>query len=140
MESLQPELAPLSIGVSAFCPGLVDTNIGEAENYRPAAFADTTYGKTAPDRAAMMREKIFPHGMSPIEVGGRVLQGIRRNDLWILTHSEYREGAKERFDAILASFPGDPAPPERVTAEAVVVRNPLFPAERARRLAQSRER
>lgn len=34
------------------------------------------------------------------------------------------------------SFPTDAAPPERVTAEAVVVRNPLFVAERARRLAQ----
>jgi NAD(P)-dependent dehydrogenase (short-subunit alcohol dehydrogenase family) len=138
MESLQPELAPHSIGVSAFCPGLVDTNIGEHEKYlRPAAFGDTTYNKTAAERAAFMREKIFPHGMSPIEIGERVLQGIRRNDLWILTHSEYREGAQQRFDAILASFPTDAAPPERTTAEAMVVRNPLFVAERIRRLAQT---
>ncbi len=137
MESLRPELEPHSIGVSAFCPGLVDTDIGEHEkNLRPAVYADTTYGQTAAARAALMREKIFPHGMSPIEVGERVLEGIRRNDLWILTHSEYREGAQQRFDAILASFPTDPAPPERVAAEAAVVRNPLFVAERARRLAQ----
>jgi NAD(P)-dependent dehydrogenase (short-subunit alcohol dehydrogenase family) len=136
MESLRPELEPLSIGVSAFCPGLVDTNIAEHENFRPAAYRDSICGDTAAARAAFMREKIFPHGMSPIEVGERVLQGICRNDLWILTHSEYREGAQQRFDAILASFPTDTAPPERVTAEAVVVRNPLFVTERARRLAQ----
>ncbi len=136
MESLRPELEPLSIGVSAFCPGLVDTNIAEHENFRPAAYRDSICGEAAAARAAFMREKIFPHGMSPIEIGERVLQGIRRNDLWILTHSEYREGAQQRFDAILASFPTDAAPPERVTAEAMVVRNPLFVAERARRLAQ----
>jgi NAD(P)-dependent dehydrogenase (short-subunit alcohol dehydrogenase family) len=140
MESLRPELEPYSIGVSAFCPGLVNTNIGEVENLRPAAYRDSTYGNAAAERAAFMREKIFPHGMSPTEIGERVLEGIRRNDLWILTHSEYREGARERFDAILNSFPTDAAPPERVTAEAMVVRNPMFAAEHARRLAQGKQR
>ncbi len=139
MESLRPELEPLSIGVSAFCPGLVNTDIGEVETLRPAAYRDSTYGATAAERAAFMREKIFPHGMSPMEIGERVLEGIRRNDLWILTHSEYRAGAQERFDAILASFPTDAAPAERVAAEAMVVRNPMFAAERARRLEQGTE-
>lgn len=136
MESLRPELEPHAIGVSAFCPGLVDTNIGEVEKLRPAQYSDSTYTSVSAERAAFMREKIFPHGMSPLEIGERVLAGIRRNDLWILTHSEYRDGAQERFDAILASFPTDAAPPERVTAEAMVVRNPLFVAERERLLAR----
>jgi NAD(P)-dependent dehydrogenase (short-subunit alcohol dehydrogenase family) len=140
MESLRPELEPHSIGVSAFCPGLVNTNIGEVDKLRPAEFRDSTYSVGAADRAAFMREKIFPHGMSPIEIGERVLEGIRRNDLWILTHSEYREGAQQRFDAILASFPADTAPPARVAAEAMVVRNPLFAAERERRLAQRKQK
>ena len=75
--------------------------------------------------------------MSPIEVGERVLAGMKRNDLWILTHPEYRGGAQERFDAILESFPVEgPVPPERIQAEAMVIRNPLFPAERERRLAR----
>jgi len=114
----------------------VNTNIGDVDKLRPAEYRDSTYGSGAADRAAYMREKIFPHGMSPLEIGERVLEGIRRNDLWILTHSEYREGAQQRFDAILASFPTDPAPLKRVTAEAMVVRNPLFVAERERRLAR----
>jgi NAD(P)-dependent dehydrogenase (short-subunit alcohol dehydrogenase family) len=136
MESLRPELEPHHIGVSAFCPGLVNTNIGEVESLRPAAYSDSTYGDSATQRAAFMRERIFPHGMTPLEVGARVLEGIRRNDLWILTHPEYRDGAQERFDAILASFPVEPpAPPERVAAEAMVIQNPMFPAERDRRRA-----
>jgi NAD(P)-dependent dehydrogenase (short-subunit alcohol dehydrogenase family) len=136
MESLRSELEPHSIGVSAFCPGLVNTNIGDVDKLRPAEFRDSTYSAGAAERAAFMREKIFPHGMSPIEIGERVLEGIRCNDLWILTHSEYREGAQQRFDAILASFPTDSAPPQRAVAEAMVLRNPLFAAERERRLAQ----
>ena len=137
MESLRPELDALNIGCSVFCPGLVSTNIGEAESLRPAAFRDSSYGKGSAERAVFMREKIFPHGMSPIEVGERVLAGMKRNDLWILTHPEYRGGAQERFDAILESFPVEgPAPPERIQAEAMVIRNPLFPAERERQRAR----
>jgi hypothetical protein len=68
----------------------------------------------------------------------QVLTGIRRNDLWILIHSEYREGVQQRCEVIPASFPDDAAPPERVTAEAMVVRRPLFVAECARRLAQGK--
>ena len=133
MESLRSELEPHHIGVSAFCPGLVNTNIGETETTRPAAYRDSSYGKAAGERANFMREHIFPHGMSPLEVGERVLKGIVNNDLWILTHPEYKVGAQERFEAILESFPVEgPPPPGRVAAEAMVTRNPLFAAERER--------
>jgi NAD(P)-dependent dehydrogenase (short-subunit alcohol dehydrogenase family) len=139
MESLRTELEPHNIGVSAFCPGLVNTNIGDTESQRPAAFRDSTYGKAAGERANFMREHIFPHGMSPIEVGERVLKGMLNNDMWILTHPEYKAGAQERFEAILESFPVEgPPPPGRVAAEAMVTRNPLFAAERDRQRARRR--
>jgi len=133
MESLRTELEPLGIGVSAFCPGLVNTNIGDTEAHRPAAFRESSYGKSAGERAGFMREHIMPHGMPPIEVGERVLRGIQNNDMWILTHPEYKAGAQERFEAILESFPIEgPPPPARVAAEAMVTRNPLFAGERDR--------
>ena len=141
MESLHSELQPHNIGVSAFCPGLVNTNIGETESARPAAYRNSTYGKTASERANFMREHIFPHGMSPLEVGERVLKGILNNDLWILTHPEYKAGAQERFEAILEAFPVEgPPPPGRVAAEAMVTRNPLFAAERDRLRARRAQR
>lgn len=133
MESLRSELEAFNIGVSAFCPGLVTTNIGDTESHRPAAFRESSYGRSAPERAGFMREHIMPHGMPPLEVGERVLQGILNNDMWILTHPEYKAGAQERFEAILESFPIEgPPPPARVAAEAMVTRNPLFAAERDR--------
>ena len=142
MESLRPELAPHGIGVSAFCPGLVNTNIYDTERTRPAHYAHTGYAARAGELAAreeILKTRILPAGMDPMEVGQRVLRGIVRDDLYILTHPEYEPGLRERFEAILASVPLEaPAPAARVTAEAVVLRNPLFAQERDRQLLQAK--
>jgi NAD(P)-dependent dehydrogenase (short-subunit alcohol dehydrogenase family) len=143
MEALRPELEPFNIGVSAFCPGLVHTNIHEVERTRPERFANSGYAHKAADLAAreqFMRTKILPAGMDPLEIGERVLRGIRNNDLYILTHHEYEAGFRERAEAILASFPtGEPAAPAaRVAAEAMVLRHPMYARERERRLAEQK--
>ena len=141
METLRPELEPHYIGVSVFCPGLVNTNIHEVEKLRPTQYANTSYTASAETRAEFMRAKILPAGMDPLEAGERVLRGIRRNDLYILTHPEYEPGVRERFAAILASFPVEgPPPPARVAAEAVVLRHPMFAAERDRLLRERAKR
>jgi NAD(P)-dependent dehydrogenase (short-subunit alcohol dehydrogenase family) len=138
MEALRPELEPLGIGVSAFCPGLVNTNIHEVEQLRPAKFGDTNSRDAAMARASIMKEKVLPAGMDPIEIGERVLRGIRNNDLYILTHPEYEQGIRDRFEAILASIPveKEQPPAARVAAESMVLRNPIFAAERDRKLRE----
>jgi NAD(P)-dependent dehydrogenase (short-subunit alcohol dehydrogenase family) len=138
MEALRPELEPLGIGVSAFCPGLVNTNIHEVEQLRPAKFGDTNSRDAAMARASIMKEKVLPAGMDPIEIGERVLRGIRNNDLYILTHPEYEQGIRDRFEAILASIPVEKKQPPaaRVAAESMVLRNPIFAAERDRKLRE----
>jgi NAD(P)-dependent dehydrogenase (short-subunit alcohol dehydrogenase family) len=137
MESLREELAPLGIGASVFCPGLVHTNIHEFERLRPARYGNTGYAIHADAAAAreeFMKTQILPAGMDPLEVGERVLRGIRNNDLYILTHPEYEQGVRDRFEAILASFPrGEPPPPPaRVAAESRVLRSGVFIQERDR--------
>jgi len=141
MEALRPELEPLGIGVSAFCPGLVNTNIHEVEQLRPEKFSDTNSRDAAVARASIMKEKVLPAGMDPMEIGERVLRGIRNNDLYILTHPEYEQGIRDRFQAILASIPieKDPPPAARVAAESMVLRNPVFAAERDRKLRERGE-
>jgi hypothetical protein len=72
--------------------------------------------------------------MDPLEVGTLVLEGIRHNDLYVLTHPEYEIGIRERFEAILAALPRTEAPPEsRVRAESRVIRHPMYALERDRR-------
>ena len=51
--------------------------------------------------------------MPPDEVGEKVLRGIRRNDLFILTHPEFRHLIKARCDALLSAIPNDPIPAPR---------------------------
>lgn len=141
MEALREELGPEGIGASVFCPGLVNTNIHEAERTRPARYAQSGYVHRPGELAAreeFMKTAVLPAGMTPLEVGERVLRGIRNNDLYILSHPEYEPGLRERFEAILASVPhGEPPPPpERVAAEARVLHNPIYSNERDRKLAE----
>ncbi|MGH8868210.1 MAG: SDR family NAD(P)-dependent oxidoreductase [Actinomycetes bacterium] len=111
-ETLHIELADENIGVSAYCPGPVISNIASGRAERPAQYADTGYAPPDPARAA--RAQSMPY-MSAIEAGERVLHGVRRNDLFILTHPEFREGVRERFETVLEAFPDEPLDDERAS-------------------------
>ena len=56
-------------------------------------------------------------GGDPEEVGKKVLAGIRRNDLYIFSHPEFREELKEIFDEVLDSLPREEAPADRLAFE-----------------------
>ena len=64
--------------------------------------------------------------MDPLECGERVMRGVRDNDLYILTHPEFRAGTEERFRAILASFPDEPPNSERAKEISFLLRNAIF--------------
>ncbi len=122
-EVLRSELAADGIGVSAFCPGPVKTNIGEVGKTRPDRYADSGYAEF--ERQLAERET-SPLWMDPLECGERVLAGIRDDDLYIFTHREFREGADERFRAMLASFPDEPVNEERADAIRFLLGNAIF--------------
>jgi NAD(P)-dependent dehydrogenase (short-subunit alcohol dehydrogenase family) len=122
-EALRSELADKGIGVSAFCPGPVQTNIREGGRTRPERYADSGY--TELERELESRPN-SPLWMDPVEVGERVLDGIRRNDLYVFTHREFREGAEERFRAMVASFPDEPLDEERADDIRYLLSNPIF--------------
>ena len=122
-EALRSELAPEGIGVSAFCPGPVQTNIREGGRTRPERYGDSGYAEL--ERELEERPN-SPLWMDPLECGERVLEGIRRDDLYIFTHREFREGADERFRAMLASFPDEPRDEERAEAISFLLSNEIF--------------
>lgn len=126
MESLRGELAPERIGVSVYCPGLVCTNILETEDSRPPQYAEAGRALDAKSRETI-KQDVIAFGMSPIEAGQHVLNGIRRNQLYILSHPEFGLGLRERFDAILRSLPADASvPPQRIRAESRTLTNPIY--------------
>jgi NAD(P)-dependent dehydrogenase (short-subunit alcohol dehydrogenase family) len=124
-EALRSELAEHGIGVSAFCPGPVQTNIREGGRLRPERYGDSGYTEVERD---LEERPNSPLWMDPVECGERVLEGIRQDDLYIFTHREFREGADERFRAMLASFPDEPRNDERAEAISFLLSNLIFRA------------
>ncbi|HEY6404150.1 MAG TPA: SDR family NAD(P)-dependent oxidoreductase, partial [Blastocatellia bacterium] len=51
------------------------------------------------------------------EIGEKVLRGIRRNDLFIFTHPEFKEELRELFGEILAALPEEEPDPRRLAFE-----------------------
>jgi len=117
MECLRVEMQGRNIGVSVFCPGLVKTQIFDAERNRPAS-----HGKKGgaagppPVLADGPPVDLMAGAMDPLEAGEKVLAGVRANDLYILSHPEFATAVRERADALLASFSKDPVPPLRQAA------------------------
>jgi NAD(P)-dependent dehydrogenase (short-subunit alcohol dehydrogenase family) len=112
-EALHIELAPEGIGVSAYCPGPVHSNIASGVTRRPAEYGGSGYAQ--PDPARLAAAASAPY-MSAVEAGERVLNGVRRGDLFILTHPEFADGARQRFDTILDAFPDEPPDEKRAAA------------------------
>jgi NAD(P)-dependent dehydrogenase (short-subunit alcohol dehydrogenase family) len=132
-EALAIELAPEGIGVSAYCPGPVHSNIAAGVASRPAEYGESGY--TPPPAEFLERAKSQPY-MSYVEAGERVLAGVRRNDLFILTHPEFRDGVRDRFDTTLAAFPDEPLDTERAAAIPFLTAHPIYAPEN--RLASPR--
>ena len=110
-ESIRDELGERGIGVTAFCPGPVQTNIRETGRMRPQRYRQAS--GFAEIEEALAQRPNSPSWMDPFECGERMLQGVRANDLYIFTHAEFRGGVAELLQAMLASFPDEPADEER---------------------------
>lgn len=130
-EAMRPELEPSGIIVSAFCPGPVETNIPEAGKTRPERFSDTGYAET--DRRRQQGASFNHLYMTAEEAGQRVLEGILKDELYILTHSEFSEGVRERLAAMEAALPDRAESAELKSVFPNIFRNPAHAAERARR-------
>lgn len=115
-ESLRFSLYHHNIGVSVFCPGLINSVIYESEKVRPKRLASPE--NTAKSQKTMdVLPELHKKGMDPEEVGEKVLAGIRRNALYIFSHPEFREELKEIFDEALDSLPDEEAPAGRLEFE-----------------------
>lgn len=114
-EALRGDLAPHGIGVSVLCPGMVRTQILDAERNRPPerTGSDPAAAAAAGQHRAMM-EALMGTGIEAEEVGQLVLDGVRGNRFWLLTHPEMRVMAEVRGSELLEAF-GEPDP-ERLAA------------------------
>lgn len=103
-EGLAAQLAPLGVGVTVVCPGFVRTRIADSarnrqDRYGPGS-VPTPGGPTAA-LAGSIADQINA-GIDPRDVAGRVVSAVRRNELYVFTHTgpEWRARLEQRFDAI----------------------------------------
>jgi NAD(P)-dependent dehydrogenase (short-subunit alcohol dehydrogenase family) len=91
-EALHREVADQGIGVTVLCPMIVRTDINEnSARRRPQALRNP--GEPLVPAADAMAGGVI----EPAEVARRVVRGIERRDLYVLTHPEQREILRRRW-------------------------------------------
>jgi NAD(P)-dependent dehydrogenase (short-subunit alcohol dehydrogenase family) len=141
MEALRAECAGSNIGVTLCCPGTVSSNLLDSSRSRPRDLAETGARVDPAAMAELKKTVADPHvAMDPLEVGERVLCGMRENALYILTHPEYDAEVAARGEALAASMPTDAQGRNKVAATAghAVSHQSIYIAERDRLLCAAR--
>jgi len=108
MESLRLGLAPHNIGVSVLCPGPIKSNIHELSKNRPERFRASGAFEKAADRLG--QRQVSDLWMEPEQVGDMVVDAIRGDKLYIITHGEWRDAFEARVQAIRDAMPKDVNP------------------------------
>lgn len=117
-ESLRADLRGCGIGVSVLCPGPVQSQLFEStEQVRPPRLAATGSRPVVPPGTDRTATAIFQTAPTGDEIGERVLRGVLRNDLYILTHPEIKPVLEARAAALLASLPTEPVSEERIQSQ-----------------------
>jgi NAD(P)-dependent dehydrogenase (short-subunit alcohol dehydrogenase family) len=90
------------VKVSVLCPGLVRTNIGDAERNRPAELRNEAVTMTPERQAALVAFKAaMEASMPPLEVADVVFDAIQKEQFYILPHPEWIEVVQLRTDKLL---------------------------------------
>jgi NAD(P)-dependent dehydrogenase (short-subunit alcohol dehydrogenase family) len=111
-ETLAQELAveEVPIRVSVLCPSSVDTRMMESDRTRPAALGVEQRTEMADAWHGMIKDGLTgPTGQPPSQVAEQVLQAIRDDEFWIITHDDLLPTVRDRVEGMLAAFPGQGA-------------------------------
>jgi short-subunit dehydrogenase len=105
-ESLYHELSLTGskVKVSVLCPAVVNTRIGESERNRPDALRDAA-GEGVPVQQMQAMEQAFratlAAGQAPEEVAAAVVDAIKDERFYILTHEQMKDQVSTRLGDII---------------------------------------
>lgn len=94
-----------AIGASVLCPGLVNTQIYDAERNRPSELRSDA--SDAPSEAMAVGRALLEQGKAPAEIAEAVVQSIEEDRLYILPHPPWDDFVRSRIEHVLAR--GGPA-------------------------------
>jgi len=95
-EALVMELAGTGVGVSCLCPELVNTKIFESTRNAPAHLG---LPKPDPTPIEMLEAFMKTKAIEPSVVAGNVVDAVRGNSFWILTHEVTHIRAQHRNES-----------------------------------------
>ncbi|WP_166903518.1 SDR family NAD(P)-dependent oxidoreductase [Mycobacterium sp. DL440] len=96
-ESLGAELADDGIGVSVVCPGGVQSRLWQTSR-RARGLPDTDA-----EPGDVSSQSASPDGMDPYQVGLLTVDAVRSNELYVITHPEFRSLLEYRHDQLIAA-------------------------------------
>jgi NAD(P)-dependent dehydrogenase (short-subunit alcohol dehydrogenase family) len=103
-ETMRRELAEegVPIGVSVLCPGLTETNVMESERNRPAVHGVEQRTEAGEGWRVGMRSGFgTPGSLSPRAVADQVVDAVRSDRFWVVSHQGFASTLEERFAEIL---------------------------------------
>jgi short-subunit dehydrogenase len=122
-ESLRTDMMGRNIGVSVYCPGTVKSNIAEGGE-RHERFKDSGYAPSVPRKEG--ETSFMDFAMDAVEAGGHVLKGIKNNQLFIISHPEYRDVLRARHAKIEASISKEPIDAVRAESVRFILSNAIY--------------
>jgi NAD(P)-dependent dehydrogenase (short-subunit alcohol dehydrogenase family) len=123
-ESLRTDLIGRNIGVSVYCPGTVKSNIGEGGGPRQERFKDTGYGPPPPPVEG--EPSFMDFAMEAVDAARHVLRGIKNNELFIISHPEFRDVLRARHAKIEASISKEPVDQARAESVTFILSNAIY--------------
>lgn len=101
-ETLQRDLAMLNspVGVSVLCPGWVNTGIGASGRNRPDELRNDG-GANLLDGDASPLKAVLEAGLDPADVAAMVVDAVKADRFYILTHDDWRPMVEARMGDII---------------------------------------
>jgi len=94
-----------AVGVSVLCPAYVPTGIADSERNRPAGIEATVKSKEMLARQQMLKKAVASGRLSADDVARAVVQAVKEERFYILTHPRIKGAIGARMEDILQERP-----------------------------------
>lgn len=99
MYSYYEALKPYGFGATVLCPANINSNIGEAEKYRPEKFRNTGYNVT--EKTIGLLKSIHAGGMDPVELARWLKAAIENEQVVCVPYEDSREILERELGTVI---------------------------------------
>jgi NAD(P)-dependent dehydrogenase (short-subunit alcohol dehydrogenase family) len=90
-----------AVGVSVLCPAYVPTGIADSERNRPSGLEATVKSRETLARETMLKKAVASGRLSADDVARAVVQAVKDERFYILTHARIKGAIRARMEDIL---------------------------------------